>query len=115
VVEIQSFLGTVGYCQKFIKNFSKICEPLYNLTKKDKPWLWTKECQQSFDDIKLEFTRAPVLAIPDSSKPMRIDCDASQTAIGAVLFVKLEDEQWHPCSFMSHKLIAAERNYDTFN
>ena len=49
---IKSFLGLSGYYRKFIKNFSTIAKPLTDLTKKDKPFLWTSECETSFQRLK---------------------------------------------------------------
>ena len=35
-----------------IKNMQNFRGPLNELLKKDKPWLWTPECQESFEKIK---------------------------------------------------------------
>jgi hypothetical protein len=33
--EVQSFIGFANFYQRFIKDFSKICRPLHDLSKKD--------------------------------------------------------------------------------
>jgi hypothetical protein len=38
--EVQSFIGFANFYQRFIKDFSKICRPLHNLSKKDIPFVW---------------------------------------------------------------------------
>jgi hypothetical protein len=35
VTEVRSFLGLCSYYRKFIKDFSKIAKPLFNLVKQD--------------------------------------------------------------------------------
>ena len=45
---VQSFLGMAIYCAKFIPNFSDVTEPLRQLTKKDAPFKWEQQHQQSF-------------------------------------------------------------------
>ena len=52
VKQVQSFLGFGNFYRKFISHYSNIARPLNNLTKKDKKFEWTKECQTSFDTLK---------------------------------------------------------------
>jgi hypothetical protein len=37
--EVQSFIGFANFYQRFIKDFSKTCRPLHNLSKKDVPFV----------------------------------------------------------------------------
>ena len=48
VTEIHSFLGLVGYYQRFIEGFSKIARPMTTLTQKGKEFKWTEACKKSF-------------------------------------------------------------------
>ena len=82
---VRSFMGLAQYFRKFIANFSKTASPLTNLTKKDVPFQWDDLCQESFNSIKYALTHAPVLALPDFSKPFEVICDASIEGIGAAL------------------------------
>jgi hypothetical protein len=65
--KIQSFLGLVGYCRHFIKGFSKLSRPLTALTKKNACFIWTDECEHSFQELKKLLVTAPVLALPTES------------------------------------------------
>jgi hypothetical protein len=38
--EVQSFIGFANFYRRFIKDFSKICRPLHDLSKKDVPFVW---------------------------------------------------------------------------
>jgi hypothetical protein len=49
VTKVQSFLGLVGYYQRFIEGFSKIAKPMTSLLEKGKEFKWTHECQESFN------------------------------------------------------------------
>ena len=72
VKEVQSFLGFVDFYWQFIKNFSHLAHPLNDLLKKDKKFIWSKECQESFDLLKKRFTEEPVLMMPDHTKLFQI-------------------------------------------
>ena len=51
--------------------------PLNELLKKDKPWLWTPECQESFEKIKKTLTSDLSLTHYDPTLDIKIASDAS--------------------------------------
>jgi hypothetical protein len=85
VHEVQSFLGLAGYYHRFILDFSKIAKPMTRLLEKDKKFVWTPECEQTFCTLQTLLTSAPVLTQPDIEKPFDVYCDASSTSLGYVL------------------------------
>ena len=78
VSEIQSFLGLAGYYLRFIEGFSKITKPMTELLKKDKKFVWTEDCERSFNELRIRLTSAPVLALPDIYRSFDVYCDASR-------------------------------------
>jgi hypothetical protein len=108
VKQTRSFLGFGNYYRRFISRFAEIARPLHELTKKDKIWNWTNECQTAFETLKEHFSTAPVLTMPDTTKPFILETDASKWAIGATLLQKQDDEQIHPCGYLSHALTQTE-------
>jgi hypothetical protein len=64
VTKIRSFLKLTGYYQRFIEGFSLIATLLTQLTRKNKKWLWSEECEESFQELKKRLTTAPVLTLP---------------------------------------------------
>ena len=76
--------------------------------KKNKIWNWTNECQTAFETLKECFSTAPVLTMPDTTKPFTLETDASKWAIGATLLQQQQDGQIHPCRYLSHALTATE-------
>jgi hypothetical protein len=63
VSEIQSFLGLAGYYRMLIEGLSKIAKPLTSLLEKEKKFIWSEACQNSFDELRKRLTTAPVLII----------------------------------------------------
>ncbi|KAF0727973.1 hypothetical protein Ae201684_014082 [Aphanomyces euteiches] len=111
VSELRSWLGLATYLHKFSKNFASIARPLSALLAKDVPWAWTDECQSAFDGIKTSLIEAPVLALPDFSRPFSVVCDASIQGIGCCLMQEDVSGMNRPVSYQSRQLRAAERNY----
>ena len=85
VTEIQSFLGSVGYYRKFVKGFSKLAAPLTKLIRKEEKFVWSKACQQIFDELKWKLTSAPVLTLPSGQDGYTVYCYASRQGLGCVL------------------------------
>jgi hypothetical protein len=112
---IRSFLGFANFYRKFIPNFSNVVAPLNLLTRKEQPWLWTPLQQRAFDSLKTTFSSAPVLSIPDTTRPFSIMTDASLLAAGAILLQEDTNTDLHPCAYFSKTFIAAERNYDIYD
>jgi hypothetical protein len=113
--DVQSFLGFGNFYQRFIARFSEIAQPLYALTKKGTTWNWDNACQQAFDKLKQAFITAPVLVMPNTTQPFRVETDASGYAMGAVLSQQDEEGKWHPCAFLSQSMAPAERNYNIYD
>ena len=89
---LRSFLGLATYFRKFIANFSTMVAPLTHLTKKDVPYARCANCQKAFEKVKHALTHAPVLALPDFSKPFEVSCDASIQGLGAVFYKKADPQ-----------------------
>ena len=110
--EVQSFLGFTNFYHWFIEDFSHHACPLFDLTKADTKWKWGLEEQSAFDVLKGKVTSAPILVLPNNSKPFRIEADSSDFATRAVLSQQSpDDEKWHPIAFLSKSLSPVECNY----
>ena len=112
VKTVRQFLGHVGFYRRFIKDFLKIAKPLYKLLEKDAKFVWERECQESFEELKSHLTTAPIVRAPNWQLPFEVMCDASDLAIGAVLGQR-EDGKPHVVYYASKTLNEAQRNYTT--
>ncbi|KAM2174069.1 hypothetical protein TB1_036363 [Malus domestica] len=84
VKELRGFLGLSGYYRKFIPGYGKVCQPLYQLTKKD-GFIWSPEATAAFQELKRTMTSPQLLALPNFSIPFTLECDSSGNGIEAVL------------------------------
>ncbi|GKA52388.1 hypothetical protein Tco_0745703, partial [Tanacetum coccineum] len=62
---IRSFLGHAGFYRRFIQDFSKIARPMTHLLEKETPFIFSKECIEAFETLKMKLTQAPILVAPD--------------------------------------------------
>lgn len=111
VRQVRSFLGMCGWYQRYIAGFAAIAAPITDLLKKQARFTWTSEAQKAFDILKSRLTSAPVLSHPDFTRPFVIQCDASNSGVGGVLYQLDEQGEEHPIAYMSQKLNGAQRNY----
>jgi len=116
LTEVQSFLGFANFYQRFIQDYSLVARPLMELTKGDKKeWKWNPQAEEAFQELKQRFMTAPILAHFNATKPVIIDTDASDFAIGAILSQTDEKGRLHAVTFHSQKFQPAEINYEIHN
>ncbi|CAA0817348.1 Uncharacterized mitochondrial protein AtMg00860, partial [Striga hermonthica] len=106
--DVRSFLGLAGYYRRFIEGFSKIAQPLTNLTKKVVRFDWSPQCEESFQELKRRLATAPVLSIPDPTLEFTIYSDASKMGLGCVFM-----QQGKVVAYASRQLKPHEQKYPT--
>jgi hypothetical protein len=115
IKEVQSFLGFANYYRRFIKDFSKIANPLTELTKKDRKFLWLPDAQKAFEKLRDAILSEPVLIMFDPNKEIELETDSSDFALGGQIGQRDDQGKLHPIAFYSHKLHGAELNYPIYD
>ena len=85
VKEIKQFLGLTGYNRKFVPRFADISRPLTSLMKNEMKFVWTTECQKSFELLKSFLCGEPILKYADTSKPYTLYTDVGKYGWAGVL------------------------------
>lgn len=109
---MRSFLGHVGFYQRFIKDFSKIAKPLTHLLVKDTPFAFNEDCLSVFISLKEALISAPIMQEPDWDLPFEIMCDASDLAVGVILGQRKE-KKLYVIYYASRTLNEVQINYAT--
>lgn len=100
-------LGMATYLARFTPGFSEITAPLRQLLKRDSEFQWDDAVHgEALTKLKRTLSNAPVLRYYDVNKDVLLQCDSSQSGLGAVL---LQDNL--PVEFASRALTATEQSY----
>nr|CAI5817405.1 unnamed protein product [Callosobruchus analis] len=110
LTQLKSYLGLLNYYGKFIPMLSSKLKPLYDLCKSGVEFIWTDECENTFQMSKKLITSEGVLTHFSPSLPIYVSCDASGYGVGAVLSHHINGEE-KPVLFASSTLSAAEKLY----
>lgn len=106
VIEIRSFLGSLGYYRRFIKGFLSITAPLTQLTKKHIKFKWDDDCEDSFNELKWKLTTTLILVISSGEWGYIVYNDVSHLELGCVLM-----QHGKVIAYGSRQLKVHERNY----
>lgn len=113
--ELRSVFGMLSYYRKYVASFAQKAFPIIRLLSKDVPFNWSEQCSYSLKLLIEELGEA-VLRVPPKGEAFRLETDASEVGLGAVLYDKEEfatQENPLPIMFLSKTLTPAERNWDT--
>ena len=61
----RSFAGMVNFVSIFYPDLQGLLKPIYELTRKGRPFIWGDEQQKTVQDIKEKLKKPPVLHLPD--------------------------------------------------
>ena len=109
---VRRFLGMAGFHRAMIPDFSRYASLLTDLTKKHARWTWTEQHQSAFDYLRTALiSDQTVLHHPDLNRPYELYTDASETAIGAVLVQRDDNQVSRPIQFISKTLNDTQRRW----
>ena len=136
--QVRQVVGLLGYYHRYIRDFSRIVKPIYNLlvlkntsrgsTSKEMvenqrqqkqkqgqlpsnhPVSWTREHQVVLENLLQQLTTPPIMAYPDCNKPFILHADASEAGFGGVLYQE-QNDTLRVIAYGSRTLFPAESNY----
>lgn len=69
----------------FVKGFSTIAAPLYEVIGNNKPFKWSDEQAKAFQTVKSMLSSSRLLQLFDLEKMLEVEYDTSKVGIGAIL------------------------------
>ena len=100
----------VNFVSMLCPELQKLLKPIYDLTKKGKPFLWENEQQEAFEEIKKRMLKPPVLIMPGRKSRFILYSDTSKIARGSALY-QHQDGKPRLIAYTSKRMPEAAKNY----
>ena len=106
----RSFASVVSFMIIFCPDLQKLLKPIYELTRKGRPFVWGEEQQKVFEEIKDMLQKPPVISIPDRRGRFLLYSDTSKFATGSALY-QVQDGKPKLIAYASKRMPEAAKNY----
>ena len=106
----RSFVGMVNFLSMFCLELQKLLKPIYDLTRKGRPFVWEKEQQNSFEEIQYRLVKPPVLHMPNTTDRFHLYLDTSKFPMGSALY-QIQNGKPKLIAYASKRLPEATKNY----
>ena len=84
--QCKSFCGFVNYLSLFCPDLQVLLRPIVELTHKDRPFVWGKEQEAAFSEVKKRLTNLPMLHLPKADGIFILYSDTSKEGTGSSLW-----------------------------
>ena len=106
----RSFAGVVNFLSMFCPELQKLLKPIYDLTRKGKPFYWGKEQQDPFEEIKCRLIKPPVLHMPNKTGRFHLYSDTNKFVTGSALY-QIQRGKPKLIAYESKRLPEAAKSY----
>ena len=106
----RSFARMVNFLSMFCPELQKLLKPIYDLTRKGRPFVWGKEQQDSFEEIKCRLIKPLVLHMPNKTGRFNLYSDTSKFATGSALY-HIQNEKPKLIAYARKRLPEATKGY----
>ena len=104
------FASVVNIVSIFCPELQKLLKPIYELTKKGRPFVWREEQQKAFEEIKNRLLKPPVLSMPDRRGRFLLYSDTSKFATRSALY-QVQDGKPKLIAYVCKTMPEAAENY----
>ena len=113
--QLISFLQSLQYYKRLLKDFSRISAPLYDLTRKETPFEWTDTHENAFNLLKERIVTHTSLQFPQTNKPYRVTTDWQPVTVSFVLEQFDENRIYQPICFGGKKLSKSDSKLSSYD
>ena len=106
----RGFAGMVNFLSMFCPELQKLLKHIYDLTRKGRPFIWGKEQQDSFEEIKSRLIKPPVIHMPNKTGRFHLYSDTSKFATDSALY-QVQNSKPQLIAYMCKRLPEATKSY----
>ena len=111
VHQLRRYLGLLTFFRRFVPEFARKAQLLYDLLKSDVRYQWMAEEENAFVTLKTALTTRPILQLYDPTRETELHTDAAATGLAAMLLQHRNDKKFHLVYAISRSTSPAEKNY----
>ena len=117
IKQLRSLLGGLSYYRKFLPNMAYHIRPVTALLKKGAAFEFASAMEDTVRTLLAELAAPPILVFPDwdavidTSRPLRLHCDASTAGLGATLKQEQPDGSIRSIVYISRATLDNEQNW----
>ena len=104
----RSFARKVNLVSIFCPELQKLLKPIYDLTRKGRPFICQDEQKKAFEEIKIKLQKPPVLSMPDRKGRFILYSDTSKFATGSALY-QVQDGKPKLIAYVSKRMPDADK------
>ncbi|KAL5571186.1 hypothetical protein UlMin_020783 [Ulmus minor] len=110
IKQVQRLTGRITALNRFISRATDRCKPFFQALRKGKDFIWTADCEQSFQELKSYLGKPPLLSKPHEGDSLILYLAVSKGAVSSALVREEDGVQW-PMYYTSKSLLDAETRY----
>jgi hypothetical protein len=88
IKDVQKLTGSLAALSRFISKLAERVLPFFKLLRKSRPFSWTEEAEQAFQELKQRLVSLPILVAPEPEEPLYLYIAAASEAVSMVLVVE---------------------------
>ncbi|KAL5583038.1 hypothetical protein UlMin_015480 [Ulmus minor] len=104
IKEVQRLTGRIAALNRFISRATDRCKPFFQALRKGKDFIWTADCEQSFQELKSYLGKPPLLSKPHEGDSLILYLAVSKGAVSSALVREEDGVQW-PIYYTSKSLL----------
>jgi hypothetical protein len=109
--QLQSLQGKDNFLRRFVPDYTTRAHGFLCLLCHDIPFQWDEHAQQTFDDLKMTLSNAPLISSPNYNRDYILYISASTISVARVLVQIGDDNREHVIYYISKNLLGPALKY----